>query len=226
MELASPINPGGDPDQHLSIFDLTVAELHEQVVRPAAFAAERLKALGSRTGPGSQMNEFCIHGLRNLLLDKEGWKIVQDDGVSRTVNLDRRIAIVPSAGNHLTGVEFGQGLTSKNPKGPAAFSHAKVVEAHGLETVESCHFDWKVKQAEEPKWDLWYLLHFRVDDEVRLELSAPSYLDGSRYPRGWMPRIILPPCPMVPVDPMAPTGPVAGVDDDDDGDIDVPVLSK
>lgn len=222
MALISPL-VGGTPDGALAHFGLSVAALHERVVRPAAIAAKEVNPLSSRTAAGTRMNDDCIAGLRGLLLGgQSSWTIAEKDGVARTVHLDRKLAIVPAAGNEMTGIDYGKrSLTSKNPKGPAAFSEAVISDAVGFESVDESGFDWKVDPERDEKWVLWYLLHHRTENEVRLELSAPAYLDGSRFPRGWAPRIIIPPCSLNDVDL------TVGSDDfEDGGDIDVPVVPR
>ncbi|MFN3539583.1 hypothetical protein CH262_13880 [Rhodococcus sp. 05-2255-1e] len=214
------VEPGEDPDHVLAVFDLTVAELHERVVRPAVIGASKVSWLSSRAAVGNRMNEEVIAGLRALQLRKRGWELDKlNDGVSRIVNLSSQIAIVPATGNEKTGQPLA-GVTTKNRKGSAAFTGAAKLEAVGFEAVDKSGFDWKVSPPEDDvRWILWYLLHSKQGNKVYLELSAPGYLDEQGYPRGWMPRIAIPPYEIVDPELDEP-------DESDEDDVDIPIRRK
>ncbi|MFJ6096922.1 hypothetical protein [Williamsia muralis] len=222
MQQVQSVEPGDDPNPALAAFDLSVAEVHERIVRPAIIAVEDVNPLSPLSAPGTRMNDEMVARLRGVLLPKYGWELDKlNDGVSRSVNLDHRIAIVPATGNEGTG-HFQRGLTTKNPKGSAAFTAALKFESAGFEAIDPSGYDWKVRATNDNvQWKLWYLLHRRQGNKVYLELSAPDHLDDSGFPRGWRTRISIPTFEIG-----EPDIDVFDGNDDGDPDIDVPVRKK
>lgn len=222
-EASSLALSSSNPDDRLQLFDLTVTEIHDRVIRAGLAAAGDVSPLAPRGTQGRHMNDACVAALRSVLLSKSDWQIEQTDGVSRTVHRVRHLAVVPASGNEHTGLEYGKkDVTTAWPKGPAACSRADFAGPAGFEAIDSVESNWKTPvENSAGEWTLWYLLYFRCDSEVRIELSAPRYFDKSGFPRGWDERIIIPSCLLndLPVDDES--------DEDDDSDIvDVPVLPK
>lgn len=206
-----------EPDARLALFDLSVVEIHNQVIFPAMQSAANVSPLAPKGARGRSMYDTGVQSLRSLLLPK-GWSIAESDNVARTVQRDRGIAIVFSKGNASTGLHGLTGsLTTRWPKGSAAFSNARSIPPSGLESVDPSDFNWFPKKNDRVEWELWYLLYYPTESEIRLELSAPTWQDTAGYPRGWNnhDRILFPPIP---------TNPNAEIDDEEDAQIpDVPV---
>ncbi|WP_280384227.1 hypothetical protein [Nocardia wallacei] len=209
--------PVPDP---LTRFDLSEEEIYQRVIYPAVIAAEGVSPLAPPGARGRRMYDEGVTGLRQVLLPKTGWEMPQDDGVARTANDQKRLAIVFARGNVFTGMVNGQrDLTTEWDKGPRAFANAdRYVEA-GFEALDD---SFPAAPAVIGKWNLWYLLYRQVEEELRLELSRPGFLDASGYPRMWIERIILEPFSLK-------TDIVIDEDDEDDGGtgaVEVPVKKR
>ncbi|MBF6328749.1 hypothetical protein [Nocardia transvalensis] len=203
----------------LQRFNLTQAEVHDRIIRPAVHDAENANPLSPPGTPGQRMHQAAVAFLRELLIPRD-WKIDQNDGVARTVNPERGLAIVVAAGNEFTGLAgTDDELTTKWPKGHCALAKTRCV-ADGFDAIDP---DFPASDTAVGLWDVWYLLHRPDADEIRIELSAPTYLDKSKYPRGWRERIILDPLDLTPTVDIDP-GP--DDEDDDQGNVDVPVPPK
>ncbi len=188
-QLVHPDNAG----DRLAEFDLSVAEIHDHVVRAGLDAANRVSPLAPPGAAGRHAYDAYVTALRALLVPR-GWVPVQGDNVARTVHRERQIAILVSGGNEFTGrLDGANYLTTAWPKGSCAFAGAILPSQGGFDTLDDSGFDWGDDQQEDPEWAVWYLLHHRTETEVRLELSSPTRQDERDFPRGWLDRIILPP---------------------------------
>ena len=180
-------------DDRLAEFDLSTAEIHEHVVRAGLDAAEGVSPLAPPGAGGRHAHDAYVSALRGLLIPR-GWVIVQGDNVARTVHRERQIAILVSGGNEFTGRFDGANyLTTAWPKGRCAFRGAILPVQEGFDSLDESGFNWGDSQQDDPEWVVWYLLLHRTEQEVRIELSAPTRLDEGDFPRGWLDRIILPP---------------------------------
>lgn len=208
-------------DDRLADFDLSIAEIHDYIVRSGLAASNGVSPLAPPGAGGRHAHDAYVSALRTLLVPR-GWVPVQGDNVARTVHRERQIAILVSGGNEFTGIVGGANyLTTAWPKGSRAFAGAILPVQEGFDSVDQSEFDWGEDQQDDPEWVVWYLLHHQTEDEVRLELSAPSRLDDRDFPRGWLDRIILPPYVI---------GQVANLDEDRDddngGEPNVPVIPR
>lgn len=207
-------------DSLLAEFDLTVAEVHDYVVRAGLQAAGGVSPLAPPGACGRHAHDGYVAGLRGLLVPR-GWEIAQQDMVARTVHRERQLAIIVSRGNEFTAEPGGSRyLTTAWPKGSRALAGAILPRQDGFELVDDSGFNWGSDAREDSEWVVWYLLHHQTATEVRLELSAPTHLDGSDFPCNWSSRIILPPYILGQVQ----------LDEDRDDDIggepDVPVIPR
>jgi len=195
--MAEPLsNPERGIDQRLADFDLTIADVHDKIIFAATQAADAVSPLAPKGAPGRHSHDYCVAALRSVLLLKEGWEIDEDDFVARTVNREKRIAIVVAGGNEFTGIPGTDAdFTTKWHKGARAFAGAPTNLQMGLDDIDGSGFDWGLREKDPSmKWRLWYLVHHRVNKNlVRLELSAPGHLDDAEFPRSWVERIFLPP---------------------------------
>lgn len=203
----------------LALFDLSEAEIYEQIVYPTMAAVDQVSPMAPPGERGKRFYGEAVTNLRRVLLPKEGWEIEQGDGVARTVHAGKRLAIVVASGNAWTGREDGRReLTTEWDKGAQAFANATRYKQAGFDDISD---SFPTIPTVIGKWDLWYLLHKEVDGgELRLELSRPGDLDSSGFPRLWLERIIMEPFRLEPQVVLDQD------DDDEDGDatdVDVPV---
>lgn len=217
LKLVSP----GSPLERLADFDLTVDDVHQRVLGAALSAKTNTNPLAMRSAPGTNAHGAALEGLRSIVCPK-GWELDQKDGVPRTVHRARRLAIVVATGNELTGFEQETlRVTTKWPKGPAAFNRAEMFDDEGFESVDPTGNSWGQKRDDSvEEWTLWYLLFHIEGKSVRAELSQPSYLNGSNFPQGWLNRIIIPPYA---IEESASIGNAADAAPDNDLRPDVPV---
>lgn len=188
------LNPSsqGDADEALRTFDLSTGVLHDDVIGRAVRNVRGVDPLSPRGAAGRRMHDECVAGLRNHLVP-QGWIVREEDGVARTVNTERSLAIVCAGGNEFTGLRaHGSSVTTAWPKGDAAFAHAHMDEPEGLESVNGDDFGRFVRRRS-AEWRLWYLLYRQEGGEFRIELSAPTYRDSAGFFRGWAPRILVDP---------------------------------
>ncbi|OBK59447.1 hypothetical protein A5656_14570 [Mycobacterium gordonae] len=216
-------------EQRLVEFDLTISDIHDRIIYAAIQAADAVSPLAPKGAPGRHAHDYCVAALRSVLLAKSGWEIVEDDFVARTVHRKKRIAIVVASGNELTGIPgTDSDFTTKWHKGSRAFAGAPTNQQMGFDDVDGSGFDWGLRENDPSmEWRLWYLLHYRTKDSVRLELSAPGHLDDAEFPRSWIERILLPPYIVSQSD--GGSGSASRDDDDrDDGSarVEVPVQKR
>ncbi len=212
LELVSA--PSGDAVADLERFDLSVAEVHDQVLARSIDAARAVSSLAPRSFRGQTRNAVAVIGLRELLLGR-GWESDDDQGVARVIHRERGISVVVVTGNPATGqptARGGRGPSNKWPRGPLT---REAIEDNG----ELALFEMAGSAADAtttPLLQTWFLLMHADKTEVRVELSRPDHFTD-RFVDHWGKRIIL---------PALPTGaPGDDLDTDDDGDIpDVPVL--
>ncbi|MBE5451643.1 hypothetical protein [Mycobacteroides abscessus] len=182
-----------DANSRLAEFDLTVSDIHDHVMRAGLQAAGGVSPLAPPGAPGRHAHDYYVAGLRGVLLG-HGWKVAQRDGVARTVHYERKLALIVGGGNEFTARADGANyLTTAWHKGDRALANAILPPQVGFEAVDESGFNWGTADKEEPKWVVWYLLHYRTETEIRLELSSPTRLDEKGFPRGWYERIMLPP---------------------------------
>jgi hypothetical protein len=194
--VAEPLEiPQQSIEQRLLEFDLTISDIHDRIVYAATQAADAVSPLAPKGAPGRHAHDYCVAALRSVLLSKRGWEIEEDDFVARTVNRQKRIAIVVAGGNEFTGMRgTDTDFTTKWHKGSRAFAGAPTNQQMGFDDVDGGGFDWGLRENDPSmEWRLWYLLHYRTKDSVQLELSAPGHLDDAEFPRSWVERIFLPP---------------------------------
>lgn len=182
-------------ESRLMDFNLSISEIHNIVIRAAVQAADAVSPLAPKGAPGRHAHDYCVAALRSVLLMKDGWEIDEDDFVARTVNRNKRIAIVVSGGNEFTGqAGTDRDFTTRWPKGTRAFAGAPTNQQMGLDDVDGSGFDWGLRENDpDVDWRLWYLVHYRTKNYVLIELSAPGHLDDAGFPRSWVERIFLPP---------------------------------
>lgn len=216
--------PASSADDRLADFDLTVAEIHDYVVRAGLQAAGGVSPLAPPGAQGRHAHDGYVAGLRGLLVPR-GWEIEQRDMVARTVHRGRQLAILVARGNEFTAQPGGANyLTTAWPKGNHALASAILPDQDGFESVDDSDFDWRTgTHADPPEWVVWYLLHYRTGVEVRLELSAPTRLDEHNFPRGWFERVILPPYVLGQVHH---DGVLDDADEDSGGEPDIPVIPR
>lgn len=204
-----------DPDP-LQRFDLTEAEILEDIIRRALNEAEGTHPMSPPGTWGQRMHQATVAYLRELLIPRK-WKIDQTDGVARTVTVERAIAIIAATGNEFTGQPGTDDyFSTKWPKGSCALNQPRWV-AEGFDAIDG---NFPSSPEVKGQWEVWYLAHRHVGDEVRVELSRPRYLDKRDFPRGWLERIILDPLKLNPEVDVYPE------DDDPDDRPEVPVPAK
>lgn len=205
-----------DPDP-LRRFDLTESEILERVIRPAVNESDSTHPLAPPGSSGQRMYQANVASLREVLLPRK-WKKDDTDGVARTVHAERGLAIIVAAGNEFTGVpETDEYFTTKWPKGSCALTGVRYV-AEGFDAIDET---FPASPNVKGVWEVWYLVHHRVEDEVRVEISKPGRLDGRDHPCDWIERIILNPLKLNPEVDIHPDS-----DDDDQGGPEVPVVLK
>lgn len=218
MSINSMVLPGegGDADEELRRFDLSVAVLQERVLIPAQTAASLVSPLAPRGYAGQTRHAVAVSCLRMLLL-AHGWEQNDDDNVARIRHVGRGLAIVVATGNALTGLPFaftGRSPSTKWPKGD--ITRAAAADNQQLALFDSGGGIPDAEDANVPSFETWMLLMRALHHEVRAELSRPISVSQGGFINAWGQRIILPSMPN--------DGSAVDPDFGDDGEIpDVPV---
>jgi hypothetical protein len=204
----------------LEIFGFDGALLRDQVVARAA-AASRSYVGGLYPGAAPGVIRW-IHSVATLREALAPYGFVEDesDQLSKAVNRERRIAIVPATGSAKTGLPYyvaKRGPTTKYPRGERTIA---AVERNSQLPLFLTAED---ERQAEPAFQTWMLLQHATAEEVRSELSLPASISAGGFISSWEERFILPPHDNE-------GGPIDDVDDDDDSDGDpgvyVPVELK
>jgi hypothetical protein len=127
-----------------------------------------------------------------------GWDYDSSRNFCRTIHPERAFAIVASSGDEGTGVWIrGQNPSTKYVKGGAT---VRAVEANGQMAFD--FGDDFVVEEEQPSGNepVWYLLYRVTAEQIFVELSFPSVIEGGRI-TDWIERIILNPIDRTPIAP-------------------------
>lgn len=162
------------------------------VARAAAASRSYMHGLYPPAAPG------IIRWLHSVAASREalaplGWEPDDSDQLSKVVNWERRIAIVPAAGNALTGLPFA--LTGKYPstKWPKGERTAVAVARNEEPTLPGMGGHEEEQLAARPPLITWMLLQHATKEEVRSELSRPGAINARGFITRWSDRFILPP---------------------------------
>jgi hypothetical protein len=124
-----------------------------------------------------------VAALRDSLVPM-GWEKKNDGHYDRVFNPRLKFCIAVASGDEATGDRL-QTPSNKSPKGPRTVKAARDNRIADL-FPETLHI------AEDAPVQTWLLLHCRLKDEIRLELSRPEQFDAAeRYVTSWTERIIL-----------------------------------
>jgi hypothetical protein len=125
-----------------------------------------------------------VRNLREELLP-EGWGRSDRRNFSTVLSPDRRVAIAVAQGDESTG-DADKTPTTRYAKG------VTVQEAvDGNRLLPFYEVDDLADSELEPQLITWILLHSRVGDAVRVELSRPAVIDGSGFVQAWDERLII-----------------------------------
>ncbi|MEU4194889.1 hypothetical protein AB0E69_23525 [Kribbella sp. NPDC026611] len=190
----------------------------EVVARAAAASRSYVDGFYPPSAPGSVRWIHTVSSLREALVPL-GYVPSEAGQLSRAVNYERRVAILPSTGSSRTGMPFyiaGKHPTTKWPKGERL---AEAVKQNAQLALFGNEPEPAEGDFEDPALETWMLLQHATKEEVRSELSLPADINSKGFITSWRVRLILPPH-------SNEGGPVDDYDDGDDDSIDVPVEPK
>jgi hypothetical protein len=182
-------------DSRLSELGLTQADLRRtiQVGLHYYFDVTRHDPVGAG---GSLMWIKCVRGLRDRLVPR-GWQADNTHNYPTTVHPTRNDAIAVAAGNAYTGIAEIDPST-KRDRGPATRGAVDTNRQLSLfDLLPVAEIPLIVQPVTSPRVRTWVLLHFidKTKEEVRVELSLPTYMTGEGFVRDWQERINLTPIP-------------------------------
>lgn len=182
----------GQAHDRLADFDLSY-ELIERALLRADAEAKLATDLEPPTAEGITRYNKTNGFLREDLVPA-GWDYDNSQNFCRTIHPSRTFAIVASSGDDAAGVWIpGQSPSTKYKKGETT---VRAVQANAQPA-----FDLGVGFApDEPRSTpeaVWYLLYRVADDQIFVELSFPSEIEGGRIVH-WTERIILDPIDRTP----------------------------
>lgn len=181
------------PSEHLRArlgFDPRL--LTERVVaRAAAVSRSYVGGLYPSAAPGIVRWIHSVAALRETL-NPFGYEPDDTDQLSSALHPQLRIAIVPAAGNHRTGLPMHVARkqpSTKWPKGHGTVTAiARNTQLSMFEELEELPSSNRKNQIE-----TWFLLQHATAEEVRSELSLPRFINSSGFITDWVERIILTP---------------------------------
>lgn len=150
-------------------------------------------------------------------LAQRGWRLDDTDNVARAISPDGDVTVVVVSGNEYTGMRNKYDkMDARRARGPAGIRIVKENEQIALifeEDVSRGQTDL-VRNLD----GTWFLLHHRVDDIIRSELSYARAVDSAGRLRSWGERLILPDIDLLQASP--------GSGGTDSPDVDVPVKKR
>jgi hypothetical protein len=160
----------------------------------------------------------------------DGWRTWNKNNLPLTVHAERQIGIMITSGSSGTG-DRKRKPTTKYPKGPMTVTQIRAnQQATIFDLLDSAEASRFVPMPEDENafitWCLLIYAEFRPRDEshgthiAMCELSLPAEVDENGYVSEWTKRIIFPPVHLDDV----PTR--RDFEDEDEGEIDVPVARK
>lgn len=118
-----------------------------------------------------------------LLTHNHGWKVYQENGIEGIISHDKKMRIIPSLGNAATG-NPNQPASNKNPKGEGSI---KLIDRGQQGNIFTGFPEQDIEAFE-----TYMLLYYANDNELRMELSKPSFIDTKGKIKAWEERLILP----------------------------------
>ena len=119
------------------------------------------------------------------------WKLDDTDNIARAISPNGNVTVVVVSGNEYTGLRNRhEYMDARRPRGPAGVRIVKQNMQYELLLEEA------VSHARNDLVDnlggTWFLLHYRVDDIIRSELSYAKAVDTAGQLIAWKERLILP----------------------------------
>ena len=215
---AKIVSEPADVDARLSSLGLSQDVLRGALLQAWRFASECTKHDPPNLG-GILVWGKAIRYLRDDLVAR-GWKAENRRNYATVMSLERRIALAVSAGDAFTGLD-GPPPCTRCAKGRATR------EALNVNQLTFADFAGYMPVPRREATDhshrqTWVLLHYvdEQQDEMRFELSLPMDMDDQHHVTQGDERILLGSIPGLP-DALRHWG-----DNDDDGELDVPVRQK
>jgi hypothetical protein len=195
LELYAERQPEVVDDRLLRTFDLSESDIRDRVILRAHHAAQAFDGrLYPPGAPGSVRYFELVNTLSQVLLSR-GWRRDDKHNICRLVNDDRRIVLVVTSGDELTGIPY---LTSKKhprSKYPKGLAMRTAVDSN-QSALDIPGYGASVAQdSSDPysRYSLWTLMVFVNSSEIRSEVSRPTGFDIQDRIAGWDERIILRP---------------------------------
>ncbi|HWE68905.1 MAG TPA: hypothetical protein VG205_01010 [Acidimicrobiales bacterium] len=119
-----------------------------------------------------------------------GWTRKSVRSQATTVSPDGRMSIVIAGGDENTGIGGDTAPTTKSAKGPAT----KDAVASNQRSFGEINSEF-ARAAEDAVHRTWILLYYidEESEEIRVELSLPSYIQENGYVYEWREQIVIPP---------------------------------
>lgn len=180
------IDPSESED-YLAKMGVRVSDLYE-AIQAGELAAANLDTNHPVTAVGLERWLHSVGHLRKSLSRSGLWD--RSDPSNRPVSrhLDRRWTISLIGGNDVTGLgNHPGGPKAARAKGKATGEAAQTLPLFSLEDASSASDD-----PGEPPSGNWFVLYYRGEDHVRLEVSLPSGFEDGQF-TGWVVRVVLEP---------------------------------
>ncbi len=207
------------PSEHLRArlgFDPCLL-LEGVVARAAAVSRSYVAGLYPPAAPGIVRWIHSVAAIREALTPF-GYEPDDTDQLSSAFHPELRIAIVPAAGNHRTGLPMHVARKQPSTKWPKGDRTVMAI-ARNTQLSMFEELDELPSANREQQIETWFLLQHATAEEVRSELSLPRFINSSGFITDWAERIILP--------PLDNSGGIIDEPfDDDDGGIDIVVEPK
>ncbi|MFW0797009.1 hypothetical protein AAFP30_24600 [Gordonia sp. CPCC 205515] len=194
MTLSNPLEnqivvPPSEAEAYLSQMSIRAADLYEAIAA-GDVAAGNLTTHHPVIAPGIERWIHSTGHLRERLADTGRWS--GSDPQNRPVSTHSSGAwiIALIGGNEATGdSESAIGPKAARSKGKATEEAAKTIPLFSLGGYRA-----SVKTEDGPPSGNWFVLYYRDEDQVRIEVSLPAGFDGSLGQfTGWRIRVILEP---------------------------------
>ena len=192
---------------------LTQLGVNQEILRAGPVWGLRQAVQTTRHDPASFYGIMLwgktVRHLRDRLVPN-GWTIDNKSNYPTTVSPDGTTAIAVAAGDWRTGLR-DETPSTRSEKGPATENIVRRNQMQFHDLFPS--FPAGVQT--------WLLLHFFEEEkeEIRVELSLPSSIDGDGFVIEWRERLILDPVPFA-------SSHGTQADDDDEQDLPIPVVRR
>lgn len=180
-------------ERRLTPFDLTWDVVRDRILMRAQAIARPYATELSPPGAAGQIR--FIHLVRNLteVLMPAGWERCDRNNIARLIHPERKLAVVITSGDEVTGTPFSQLKRKPKTKYAKGAAIRRVVEVN--DTPPLFDLAEPAEEVDLDEYKTWFLLVHVSLLKIQSELSLAKTLDAKGFINDWIDRILFPDLP-------------------------------